>query len=120
MPGTGLIRRWGVAASVCLLSLTPGAAQEAGRGEYEVRGACGCKFALYVEWPGQAGSGPIKSGLVGKDVLAGALEKTMKGRTAQGRPLEVVRFATTDDVKPCHLLFVPYGERDRLEAISRT
>ena len=115
-----MIRRWGIATSVCLLSLTPGAAQEAGPGEYEVKAAFLYNFALYVEWPAQAGGGPIKIGLVGKDVFAGALEKTMKGRTAQGKPLEVVRFATADDVKPCHLLFVPYGERDRLEAISRT
>lgn len=116
MSGRGI-----VAALLGLLSVLPGAAQETGPGEYEVKAAFLYNFALYVEWPATApaGGGAIKIGVVGKDVFAGALDKTLKERTAQGRPLEVVRFATAADVKPCHLLFVPYGERDRLEAIAR-
>ncbi|HEX7901433.1 MAG TPA: YfiR family protein [Planctomycetota bacterium] len=116
MSGRGI-----VAALLCLLSALPGAAQETGPGEYEVKAAFLYNFALYVEWPASAaaGRGAIKIGQVGKDVFDGALEKTMRDRTAQGKPLEVVRYATADDVKPCHLLFVPYGERDRLEALAR-
>ena len=116
MSGRGI-----VTAFVCLLGVAPGLAQETGPGEYEVKAAFLYNFALYVEWPADAaaGGGAIKVGVLGRDVFAGALEKTFKDRTAQGKPLEVVRFAAVDDVKPCHLLFVPYGERDRLEAVAR-
>jgi hypothetical protein len=109
------------AALLCLAGVTPGLAQEPGPGEYEVKAAFLYNFALYVEWPADAAAGgaAIKVGVVGRDVFAGALEKTFKDRTAQGKPLEVVRFATADDVKPCHLLFVPYGERGQLETIAR-
>lgn len=77
-------------------------------------------FALYLEWPASAfeGRSTFTIGRVGQDVFDGALEKTMKGRTAQGKPVEVLRFATAEDVKPCHILFVPYGERDQLARIA--
>ncbi|HEX7901435.1 MAG TPA: YfiR family protein [Planctomycetota bacterium] len=117
-----MIARWGVAASVCLLSLAPpGAAQGSGPGEYEVKAAFLYNFALYLEWPASAfeGRSTFTIGRVGPDVFDGALEKTMKGRTAQGKPVEVLRFATAEDVKPCHILFVPVGERDQLARIAK-
>jgi hypothetical protein len=117
-----VIVRWGVATSFCLLSLLPlGAVQGTGPGEYEVKAAFLYNFALYLEWPAAAlqGRATFTIGAVGKDVFAGSLEKTLKDRTAQGKPVEVLRFATADDVKPCQLLFVPYPERDQLARISK-
>jgi len=109
------------AAVLCLLFVPPGAAQQAGPGEYEVKAAFLYNLALYVEWPAARlqGQRAITIGAVGKDVFDGALEKTLKDRTAQGKPVEAVRFATADDVKPCHLLFVPIDERNQLEKIAK-
>ena len=109
-----------VAAVLCLLFVAPAAGQETGPGEYEVKAAFLYNFALYVEWPADAaaGGGAIKVGVLGRDVFDGALEKILKDRTAQGKPVEVVRFATSADVKPCHLLFVPVAEQDQLGKIA--
>ncbi len=104
-----------------LLLLPLGAFQASGPGEYEVKAAFLYNFALYVEWPAPAlqERPAFTIGAVGKDVFGGALEKIVKDRTAQGKPVTVVRFATADDVKPCHILFVPHGERDQLELIAK-
>ena len=101
-----------IRALLCLL-----ASQAQGPGEYDVKAAFLYNFAHYVEWPPAAleGRDALVIGCLGPDVFAGALEKTMKDRTAQGRPVRVRRFAAQEQVAPCHILFVPVGERERIE-----
>lgn len=122
MPGVGLGSRRVLASLLLLaLGLPLGARQGSGPGEYEVKAAFLYNFALYVEWPAtafDANRNNFSIGSVGRDVFNGALERTLAGRMAQGRGMEAVRFATADDVRPCHILYVPVGEKDRLEKIA--
>ena len=114
-------RRVGWAILVLALHLPLAARQGAGPGEYDVKAAFLYNFALYAEWPAAAFEGKraiFGVGSVGRDVFAGALEKTIAGRMAQGRSMEVARFAAPDDVKACHILFVPLAEKDQLEKIA--
>lgn len=106
--------RGALAAILCSLST------QAGPGEYEVKAAFLYNFALYVEWPASAleNRPAFTVASVGPDVFAGSLERTMKGRTAHGKKVEVVRFPSADDVKPVHILFVPAREAGRLGAIA--
>lgn len=107
-----MIGRSALGAILCALPF------QSGPGEYEVKAAFLYNFALYVEWPGAPERATFTIASVGKDVFAGALEKTMKDRTAQGKKVEVLRFATADEVRPAHILFVPYAEAERLEKIA--
>lgn len=95
-------------------------AQEAGPGEYDVKAAFLYNFALYVEWPSSAieAPGDFVIGVLGKDVFAGGLERTVKDRTAQNKPVKVRGFERPEDVRPCHLLFVPQSESERIEKVA--
>lgn len=119
-PGNGLKSIGAKGLFLCLLLAPPCASQATGPSEYEVKAAFLYNFALYVEWPAAAldGRPAFTVGMVGKDVFGGVLEKTMKDRTAQGKKVEVARFAAAEDIKACHILFVPYGEREQLDKIT--
>lgn len=115
-------KRGALTAGFVYLALLPlGARQASGPSEYEVKAAFLYNFALSVEWPASAlqERPSFTIGAVGKDVLGGALERIVKDRTAQGKPVEVRRFATAEDVKPCHILFIPLAEREHLEKIAK-
>ncbi len=109
-----------------LTALLAALAAQAARGaapasfeEYEVKAAFLYNFAKFVEWPDEAFSdprSPIVLLVVGSDPFGDALA-SLKGKTASGRPLAVLRAATVDDLVRCHILFVAASETPRLSRI---
>lgn len=88
--------------------------------EYVLKAGFLFNFAKYVEWPADAFDGPeapLRVGVVGKDPFGGKLEKALKGRSVRNRPFVVERFAGPDELRFCHLLFVPRTETPRREKI---
>jgi hypothetical protein len=78
-------------------------------GEYEVKAAFLFNFAKFVEWPPDAFSGPdspLVIGVIGEDPFGETLERTVAGKQAQGRPMEVRRWRRVEAVETCHILFV--------------
>lgn len=66
----------------------------------------------YVEWPEEAFASeraPIVIGVLGRGV-GRSLERAAKGRTTNGRRLEVLTLDNLSKVGECHLLFVPAAE----------
>lgn len=91
-----------------------------GAEEYKVKAAFLYNFAKFVEWPGEALSdegSPIVIGIVGADPFGSALDRTIKGQTAQGRPLAVRRLKSGQDLKGCHILFISASETRRIPQI---
>ena len=73
------------------------------------------KFVAYVEWPPKTFAdpdSPIVIGVAGADEVAQELERAVAGRTAGGRPIQVLKLDREANVVVCcHVLFV--GDRER-------
>ena len=90
--------------------------------EYQLKAGFLYNFAKYVEWPDDAfekKEDPIVIGVIGKDPFGDHLEKTLKDRRAQDRKFTIVRFATLDELKRCHLLFIPKSEKKPGEILKK-
>jgi hypothetical protein len=87
--------------------------------EYVVKAAFLYNFAKFVEWPAESFAGPaspIVFFVFGPDPFGDAL-KTLKGKTANGRPIIVRYAANLGEVERCHLLFVSASEKANLPNI---
>jgi YfiR/HmsC-like len=103
--------------------LIPGGAPSFARGEpapeYAVKAAFLYNIAKFVEWPADAFAGPaspIVFFVFGEDPFGDAL-KSLKGKTANGRPIVVRYAANLGELERCHLLFVSASEKSRLPKI---
>ena len=88
--------------------------------EYQVKAAFLYNFAKFVEWPPQAfqrPGEPIAICVVGQDRFEGALEETVKGKEAEGRPLVVRNAPAGRGFAGCQILFVSASERKHFPAI---
>ena len=77
-------------------------------------------FTQFVEWPADSlgtANTPFIVGVVGADTLDGALEQAMEGKTVDDHPIVVKRFASREQIGPCHLLFVPLTQDGASAAI---
>lgn len=83
--------------------------------EYQVKAAFLFNFLKFVEWPA-AGDGPWVIGILGRDPFGGALDRTVQGKTVNGRAVEVRHYAKPDDVKDCNILFLSRGDFEKMGA----
>src|SRR2546422_11247568 len=77
--------------------------------EYKLKAALLFNFAKFVDWPPTAYadvSSPVVIGVLGDDPFDGALDEIVRGRTANGRPLKLLRSHRIGDLKTCHVLFI--------------
>lgn len=102
-----------------LLLILPGNSPLAQTEEYQVKAAFLYKFAGYVQWPAQIFSdetSPFVFGILGADALADSLEKIVKGREVNGRPIEVRRLRQDTPVAGVHVLFVGQSSTASIES----
>ena len=79
------------------------------RVEQAVKAAYVYNFTKFVSWPVESPltrAPEFTIGVLGDDSLAAAVEATVRGKHAEGRPLVVRRFRAVDEVVPCSVLFV--------------
>ena len=77
--------------------------------ERDVKAAYLFRFLSYVEWAPEVQErpgAPLVIGVLGADDVAAALEDTVRGRTAQGHPIEVRRLDRRDSLQGIRMLFV--------------
>jgi uncharacterized protein DUF4154 len=116
-----------IAVGIVLVAmLISGGAPSIARGEtapeYTVKAAFLYNFAKFVEWPAGAFSGPtspIVIWVLGEDPFGDALG-SLKGKTANGRPIVVRYAANLGELERCHLLFVSASEKANLPKILQT
>jgi hypothetical protein len=113
-----------IAAGIVLVAmLISGVAPSFARGEtapeYTVKATFLYSFAKFVEWPAGAFPGPtspIVIWVLGKDPFGDALG-SLKGKTANGRPIVVRYAANLGELERCHLLFISASEKANLQKI---
>lgn len=107
-----------VVLTVWLLAVSGNPPTAAGQGvsetderlEYNVKLAYLCNLGRYVDWPADVSPDNRKTlviGILGKDPFHGTLDEIVASRKIQGRKVEVRHFASRDDYRPCHILFIP-------------
>lgn len=101
-------RRLATVVLLCVLHACSSALGQA-RSEREVKALFFVTLARYVEWPTNAfasPTAPLTIGVLGEDPFGNLLESLVHGEEVRGRPLKLVRFASAEGAKDCHLLFV--------------
>jgi hypothetical protein len=92
-------------------------------GEYQVKAAFLYNFLKFVDWPAQSfanDSSPFIIGVVGNDRFNSAIDQAISGKTANGRPIVIKRFASSKTLTYCHILFISPSETDRFKQILAT
>lgn len=87
--------------------------------EYKVKAAFLYNFAKFVEWPdlkNADSSYPFIFGVLGDDPFGSELDN-IQNKVVAGRPISIKRFASLDDYKPCHILFINIEEKDILKTM---
>jgi hypothetical protein len=105
-----------------LLVAGGGHAQEAPPTEYQLKAAFLLNFAKFVEWPPAAFSdatSPIILGILGSNPFGDALERTIRDKTINNRPLVIKEFRSAAEATNCHLLFIGASEKARLPAVLK-
>jgi len=95
---------WALTAALlilpCPLSGTHGA-----NVELHVKAAYLFNFGRYVSWPQQTGD--VVVGVLGHDPIVEVLEKTVSGKTINGRAYRVKSFAPSETIDHCDILYIP-------------
>ena len=76
-------------------------------------------FARYVTWPAHVFANdrsPWRICVLGSDPFGAILEKTLEGRTEQGRAFRIFRAETLEELPPCHIVFVAYQDAAKRRA----
>jgi len=118
-------RRWQSVVACLLLSGLAWSAPIALTGtppnrEYQVKAIFLFNFTQFVEWPADAfahANTPLVIGVLGEDPFGAYLDETVRGETANGRPLTVERYRRIQEIGDCQVLFISRSEADRLEQI---
>ena len=87
-------------------------------GEYEIKAAFLYNFAKFIEWPEEQFSehdGAFIIGIYGKDPFGPIIERTVKGKTINGRKVVIKRFKVLRKTKFCHIIFISRSKEKYLK-----
>src|SRR4051812_17795424 len=107
-------------AAAALLVVGPGRARADASREYQLKAAFLYNFAQFVEWPADAlgsADAPIVIGVLGESPFAGALEQAVRGKSVNGRPIEIRYYSALESMDRCHILFVGASQRFNTAAV---
>ena len=88
--------------------------------EYQVKAALLYNFTRFVSWPKHLladPTTPVRIGILGEDPFGTHLEAVLAGKTTKGRPINLRRFHTVQELEFCHILFISASENGHLAAI---
>lgn len=110
-----------IALLLLLASPVAARAQTPSLPENQIKAAFLYNFAKFTEWPGEAKEG-FEGGFVlcitGNDPFGVAFE-AIEGKPMRGQPFRVRRRVMLEELKGCHMLFVPESEERRMAAILK-
>ena len=90
--------------------------------QYQVKAAYLLNFARFVEWPADVlpPSSPLIIGVIGDNPLDGALEEVLRGKSANGHPIQLRRLRWDDDsLTTCQIVFISNSDEAHLPQILR-
>jgi hypothetical protein len=77
--------------------------------ENTIKAAYLYQFGRYIEWPARSfptPESPFIIGVLKDDPIAVDLEQIAQLKKIQERPIQLLKFSSPSDVKPCHILFM--------------
>lgn len=104
-----------VALAVCFAWAPIAAEQRTATAEDDIKAAFLFNFTKFVEWPAADRTRPFRICTVAEPAFGTAVDRTISGETAGGRPIEHVTPATPDAARACDILFVGQLETGRVE-----
>ncbi len=92
--------------------------------EYQIKAAYLYQFGRYVEWPAEAFPTPqarFTIGVMEKDPIAADLDEIAEAKKINDHAIEIRRFLSPKDVRPCHILFLSasLAAEEQVEIIRR-
>jgi hypothetical protein len=109
-----------ILVSAMLILTVPGRAQVSK--EYQLKAVFLLRLAQFTQWPNDAfenPDSPIGICVLGENPFGEALDAAVRGETAHGRRLMAQRLRSMDQIKGCHMLFIPgAGPRQAKEIMS--
>jgi hypothetical protein len=85
--------------------------------ELRIKAAFIYNFARFVEWPAHSTTGPVRIGILGAGDLASSLVEAVRGKTANGRPIEVARISAATEADCCEILLIQRSESKFVRAV---
>jgi hypothetical protein len=108
-------RACAVALAVCVAWAPIRADQRTDSAEDDIKAAFLFNFTKFVEWPAVDRTRPFRICTVAEPGFGSAVNRTITGETAGGRPIEHVTPPTPDAARACDILFVGRLETGRVE-----
>jgi YfiR/HmsC-like len=107
--------------AVVAAGLSAGSAGAQPVGEYEAKATYLLNFARFVEWPGSVlpASSPMQIAIVGDDPFGSALEKVLRGQSANGHPIQLLHQHWDDVLANYEIVFICSSEEQHLPQIFR-
>jgi len=96
------------------------AADSASVVEARIKAAFIYNFARFIEWPPGSAQGPLRIGIQGRGDLVSPLEVVIRGKTANGRSIEMVRVSTASEAEHCEILLIERSEAGGVREIAQT
>lgn len=90
--------------------------------EYKVKAAFFYHFANFVDWPAstfKATNGHLRICVMGKDPFGKLLDDTLSNKSVRDHPFEIRRNPSDNQLKHCHLLYLPTSASSILRALRR-
>ncbi|HJT88884.1 MAG TPA: YfiR family protein [Bryobacteraceae bacterium] len=85
--------------------------------EYEIKAAFLYQFANFVVWPGALPSRSACIAVVGEDPFGQILERTVAGKTWDGRGILIRRVNELQEAASCRMVFISASESKRIRGV---
>lgn len=86
--------------------------------EYQIKAVFLFNFTQFVDWPADAFTNPetpLVIGVLGKNPFGNYLKETVSDEKVNGHPLTIHYYTTIEEVKTCHILFINFSEKEKLD-----
>lgn len=109
-------RAWvvGLLAACVALPVTSRAEQRTLTAEDDIKAAFLFNFTKFIQWPAGARPDGFRLCTVAEPAFNAAVERTLAGESASGKPIVRVTPATPEAARACHILFLGRLEHDRV------
>ena len=81
--------------------------------EYQVKAVFIFNFTQFVDWPSTSFSSedaPLVIAVSGENPFGSFLGEMISGEKVKGHPVLIQYYAPTEEIKPCHILFVGFSD----------
>lgn len=74
-------------------------------------------FTKYVEWPPNEVKEDFRIGVLGQGTISAQLDQMALSKKVLNKPMKVMKFASTDDIESCQILYVPEDFSDDIAKV---